>query len=294
MEVAEDFVDSECLTRFTDQAIEWIRGRRQRGTSDQPFFLYLPYTSPHYPVCPLPRFHGRGQAGAYGEFVIETDHHVGRLLQFLEQAGLDQNTLIFFSSDNGPENSWKQRVVEFGHQSNGIYREGKRSIYEGGHRVPLLVRWPRGLVEPGRDHHGPVGQIDILATLAEMVGADLPDHAAEDSQSFFRVLVDPMAQLNRRPIVHHSSKGRFAIRDGDWKLVMPHRNQPAELYHLAEDPSEEHDVIDQHRERAGKMTDELTQIIVSGRTTPGTSQPNDTGYWDDLPWMVPEQYDSGK
>ena len=137
MEVAPDFIDNQCLTRFTDRAIDWIKGQR-KGENEKPFFVYLPFTSPHYPVCPLPEFHGKGDCGGYGEFVIETDHHVGRILDFLKQAKLDKDTMIVFTSDNGPENSWKQRIEDFGHHSNAIYKEGKRSIYEGGHRVPFL------------------------------------------------------------------------------------------------------------------------------------------------------------
>ena len=137
MEVAPDFVDNICLTRFTDKAIKWMGRDREK-----PFFLYLPFTSPHYPVCPLEEFWGKGECGGYGEFMIETDYHVGRILKFLAASGLDENTMIIFTSDNGPENSWKGRIGEFGHHSNGIYRGGKRDIYEGGHRVPFFVRWP--------------------------------------------------------------------------------------------------------------------------------------------------------
>ena len=100
MEVAPDFIDNQCLTRFTNKAIEWMSGKAASAKAEKPFFVYLPYTSPHYPVCPLPEFHGKGDCGGYGEFVIETDHHVGRILDFLKKSGLDKNTMIVFSSDN--------------------------------------------------------------------------------------------------------------------------------------------------------------------------------------------------
>ncbi len=190
LEVAPDFIDNQCLTRFTDKAIEWIDGKADDAKKGKPFFLYLPYTSPHYPVCPLPEFHGQGEGGPYGEFMIETDHHIGRILTFLEKSGLDENTLIVYSSDNGPERSWPERLEETGHDSRGGYREGKRSVYEGGHRVPFIVRWPAGIDQAGRKWDGLVGQTDLLATFAELVGAKLPDNAGEDSQSFASVLKD--------------------------------------------------------------------------------------------------------
>ncbi len=298
MEVAPDFIDNQCLTRFTDKAIAWMRGKAADARAGKPFFVYLPFTSPHYPVCPLPEFWGKGDAGGYGEFVIETDHHVGRILTFLKEAGLDDNTLIVYTSDNGPENSWRERIKEFGHHSNGIYREGKRSVYEGGHRVPFFVRWPAGVKRPGRTWDSPVGQVDLLATFAEIVGARLPDNGGEDSQSFASVLRDPGAEHKRLPLINHAMNGRFSVTEGRWKLVLEHRSAKgkkraaagAELYDLANDPGEERNVIADHPERAAALRAKITDIVCNGRTTPGAKQRNDTGHWKDLAWIRPEEY----
>lgn len=287
MEVAPDFIDNQCLTRFTDKAIEWIGSRQEKH---KPFFLYLPLTSPHYPVCPLPQFHGKGDCGGYGEFVIETDHHVGRILQFLHDSGIDDNTMIVFTSDNGPESSWRQRIEDFGHHSNAIYRGGKRDIYEGGHRVPMFVRWPAGIAEPGRRSDALVGQIDLLATLAEIVGAKLPDSAGEDSQSFATLLKDPTATRQRRPLINHGANGRFAITDGNWKLIMPHRKLSAELYDLATDPAETTNRLADHPDIVARLTAAITDIVRRGRTTPGKPQANDTGHWQDLTWMSSAEF----
>jgi len=290
MEVAPDFIDNQCLTRFTDKTIEWIKSKKD---SDKPFFVYLPYTSPHYPVCPLPEFHGQGACGGYGEFVIETDHHVGRILDFLKQAGIDDNTMIVYTSDNGPENSWKQRIDEFGHRSNAIYRGGKRDIYEGGHRVPFFVRWPSGIESPGRESGALVGQIDLLATFAEIVGETLPESAGEDSQSFARLLSMPDHEHHRLPLINHGVSGRFSITEGDWKLIMPHQKEKAELYQLDSDPGEQNDLIaSDHQDVIDQLYLSLTDIVCNGRTTAGPKQRNDTDHWKDLTWITKDTYRS--
>jgi arylsulfatase A len=288
LEVAPDFIDNQCLTRFTDKAIAWMEGKVADARSGKPFFLYLPYTSPHYPVCPLPEFHGQGKAGAYGEFVIETDHHVGRILDFLKSAELEENTLVVFTSDNGPENSWQSRMEETGHDSRGGFREGKRSPYEGGHRVPFLMRWPAGIAEPGRRWDGVVGQVDLLATFAAVLGADLPDQAGEDSQSFAAVLREAKADYRRLPLINHGNGGgenRYTITEGDWKLLLPVGGKDVELYNLAEDLSEEKNLAKEEPEIVAELKAKITRIVLQGRTTPGAPQPNDTGYWKDLTWL---------
>ncbi|MEI6892108.1 MAG: arylsulfatase [Pontiella sp.] len=287
-EVAADFIDNQCLTRFTDKAIEWMGEKASDG--DTPFFLYLPYTSPHYPVCPLPEFHGQGDAGAYGEFLIETDYHIGRILEFLEKTGLDENTLIVFTSDNGPEKSWRSRLKTFGHDSRGALREGKRSVYEGGHRVPFLVRWPAGIAAPGRTWNQPVGQVDLMATFAELLGAKLPDSAGEDSQSFASVLLDSKTDFERLPLINHGNNRRYSITDGDWKLVMPGGEKGMELYDLSKDRLEKKNIAAAHPETVQYLKMRITEIIARGRTTEGTAQPNDTEYWPDLNWMTKEEY----
>ena len=286
LEVAQDFIDIECLDRFTTQAIQWMATRDK----EKPFFLYLPYTSPHKPVIPMTRFRGKGRAGAYGEFMIETDWHVGRLLDFLENNGLADNTLVLFSSDNGPERTWIERKMKFGHASNHIFREGKRSIYEGGHRVPFIIRWPAGIVNPGRLCEQPVCQTDILATLAELLDDSLPGNAGEDSQSFLAVLTSEKQHI-RLPIIHHGSNGQFAIRDRQWKLVMgKQKSQKRELYNLLNDPGEMVNVIDSHQGVADTLEKQLTHIVRTGRTTKGPPSANDTPYWSDLHWMSKQDY----
>lgn len=289
MEIAADFVDSECLTRFTDKALAWLE--QHCKASSKPFFLYLPYTSPHKPVVPLEKFRGLGAAGAYGEFMVETDYHVGRILEFLDEHALTDETLLIFTSDNGPETTWRARRKKYQHASNHVYREGKRSVYEGGHRVPFLVRWPQGIETPGRRCDTPICQTDVLATLADVLDVELSDNAGEDSQSFVDAFRDEQAMV-RKPMIHHAANGRFAIRDGRWKLVMPHKSASVELYDLASDIAEKENVAEQSPDTVKQLTTKITQIVSRGRTTDGDIQPNDTDYWDDLTWMTEDQYAS--
>ena len=291
LEVAPDFVDIECLDRFTVKAIEWIEGKAEGARSgEKPFFLYLPYTSPHKPVIPLEKFRGQGEAGAYGEFMIETDHHVGRILNLLDAEKLAENTMVIYTADNGPETTWKERIEKFGHHSNGIYREGKRSIYEGGHRVPFFIRWPK-MIEAGTQLNVPICQTDLLATFADMLEKKLPENAGEDSNSFYAAMLDPGKAKARLPIIHHGSSGRFAIREGKWKLVMESkggrkRAAKRELYDLEADPGEKENVIEANRDVAKILTAKITEIVKSGRSSPGKPVPNDTDLWPDLVWML--------
>jgi len=286
LEVAADFVDVECLDRFTTKAIDWMKQRDH----NKPFFLYLPYTSPHKPVIPMERFRGQGEAGAYGEFMIETDWHVGRILDYLDDENIAKNTIVVYTSDNGPETTWKQRAKKFRHQSNGIYREGKRSIYEGGHRVPFFIRWPTGIKEPGRSYNGPVCQTDLLATFAELLDVKLPINAGEDSESFLNVLTESATQ-QRVPMIHHSVQGGFAIRNGKWKLVMgSQKSKKRELYDLSVDPSETKNIFDLNPEIAKQLEAALTRIVINGRSTAGKPVSNDTGYWNDLYWIDEDEY----
>ena len=286
LEVASDFVDAECLTRFTDKAIAWIEAQTD-GDQSKPFFLYLPYTSPHKPVIPVKRFRGQSGAGAYGDFMMETDWQVGRILDLLDRRNLTTNTIVIFTSDNGPENTWKARANKYSHQSNGIYREGKRSIYEGGHRVPMFVRWP-ATIAPSSIWPNPICQTDLLATCAEILGTTLPDNAGEDSVSLYRIFQAPDVEFQRAPVIHHSSRGRFAIRRGPWKLVMESRRKKSrELYDLASDPTETTNVIDQHSDVESALANQISDIVSRGRTTAGNLQSNDTAWWEDLVWMKP-------
>jgi arylsulfatase A len=240
---------------------------------------------------------------AYGDFMLETDYRVGQVLDALDQHGLAQDTLVFQSSDNGPETGYAERLTEYHHDSNGELKGGKRDIYEGGHRVPFVMRWP-AVIKAGRTCSDPVGQIDLLATCADIVGAKLPDNAGEDSYSLLPALRGgDYARPLRGPLMHHSGSGYFAIRDGDWKLnlfrgsggslapkfILPKAGEPPfELYDMKGDWRETSNVCEQHPEVVTRLKDLATRIVREGRTTPGAAQANDgDALWPELTW-IPE------
>jgi arylsulfatase A len=210
-----DWDPYQALPTLTRRGVDFIRSRKGR---DQPFFLYFALPSPHAPIIPNDPFDGKSKAGAYGDFVVQTDDSCGQLLDALREAGLDQNTIVVFSSDNGPENFAYARDEKSGHWSSAPLRGLKRDIYEGGHRVPLVIKWP-GLTKPGTVSNALISQIDLMATFASAVGYDLPDNAAEDSHDFLPWLKGVSKDSPRTLHVHNTNPKSYAIRRGDWLLV---------------------------------------------------------------------------
>lgn len=291
-EAAPDWNDDQLLTRYTNQAMKWVGEKADDAKNGKPFFLYFSMTSPHEPVAPRDDFIGISGVGGYGDFVMETDYHIGRLLDHLEENGLRDNTLILYSSDNGPENTWKGRIEEIDHDSSGVLRDGKRSQYEGGHRVPFAITWP-AVIEAGRIWERPVCQSDLMATVAEIVGFELPENAAEDSHSLAAILADDTANFERIPLVStNNQEGHFAITEGPWKLLMPSGKNERELYDLSSDLGEQTNLFSEHPEVARRLEAKLTKIVTNGRSTKGARQMNDTGWWSAVNWLTPAEYDA--
>lgn len=201
------------MPTLTKRAVQWIA--EQRG-SDQPFFLYWPWTSPHAPIVPTKDWQGKTAAGGYGDFVAQSDHHAGQVLTALDEHGFRDNTLVIFTADNGPEKYAFERVRTFEHHSSGPLRGLKRDIWEGGHRVPMVVRWP-GVVKAGTVTDGLMSQIDIMATLAAVVGAKLPNDAADDSHN--QLALWKGGESARNSIVHNTREDHYAIRADNWVLI---------------------------------------------------------------------------
>ncbi len=217
--IAPDFEFDEVTPRFFQEAVNVIQTHRADGKR-KPLFLYLALPSPHTPWLPLERFRGKSGAGMYGDFVLQVDAGIGRVLDALKAAGMEQDTLVLFSSDNGPV--WYDKDVErFGHDAVGGLRGMKFSSWEGGHRMPFVVRWPRRVAQ-GRVSEQTVVFSDVLATVAELVDfRQIPEGMAEDSVSFLPYLLDAGKTPTKRPPIIHD---RWTIRDGDWKLILPRTN----------------------------------------------------------------------
>ena len=202
------------VPHLTGKAVDWIAAQRGRN---EPFFLYVPFNSPHAPIVPTGEFRGKSRAGGYGDFMTQTDAEAGRILRALEENGLAQNTLVIFTADNGAEQYAYERTRKFQHHSSGPLRGLKRDLYEGGHRVPFIVKWP-GVVAAGATSDGLISQVDLMATLAAVAGAEVPADSAPDSYNLLPVW-KTNAPSPRRTIVHNTFKDAYAIRHENWVLI---------------------------------------------------------------------------
>jgi len=285
----EDFDEFQTLPILAKESREYIHAVSQQ---DEPFFLFLSLSSPHNPISPSERWWGKSSIGRMGDFLMETDWVVGEVLAQLEADGELENTLIMFSSDNGSP-FWKNaQSKNAGHFANGQWRGGKSSLYEGGHRVPFLVQWP-AKVKGGQTCDSLITLADFFATAADVIGSDseIADTVAEDSYSFLPDLLE-QGTTERKSAVHHSLDGSFAIRKGDWKLLLspdsggwdqpkpmkaPERWETDELfqlYNLALDPGETKNVWRNHPEIVDTLMAEMGLIAQSGRSTAGAPQLN--------------------
>jgi len=287
---APGFDDDDVLPDLTKKTIEIIDRRAAAAKQGQPFFIYLPYASPHTPIHPKGDWLGKSGLNPYADFVMQQDHAIGQLLDTLDKHGLTDNTLVIFTSDNGcsPQAKFDELLAK-GHNPNHVFRGHKADIYEGGHRVPFLVRWP-GRVKAGSKTDQLTCLVDVTATLAEIVGTKLPDTAAEDSVSFLPTLIDQTAKSGRTTLVSHSINGSFAIRDGSWKLCLcpgsggwskplPGAKDaanlpPNQLYDLSVDIGEQTNLQDRHPETIMRLTKLLEKYVANGRSTPGEPQQN--------------------
>lgn len=280
---APDWRMQNILPEITRRAVSYIDQQSQKKS---PFFLYFSMTSPHEPVVPSKKFQGKSGIAPIADFVMETDWSAGQIIQAIDRAGIKDNTVVIFTADNGHSHytGWND-LVEAGHQPSGPYRGHKGDIWEGGHRVPLVVRWPNH-IQAGSSSPQMVCLTDIMATCAEILGTDLPQRGAEDSLSFLAALLGEANPESRQTLVSHSNHGEFAYRDGPWKLVFKlsgrnleqSRGKPTivELYNLESDIGEEQDLAEKHPEIVSRMTTDFKQLIERGSSRSGQKAANDT------------------
>jgi arylsulfatase A-like enzyme len=284
------FAVEDVLPTLTRKAVEYINQRAASAKEGQPFFLYLPLASPHTPIAPTSEWQGKSGLNPYADFVMQTDAAIGQVLDALDKHGVADNTLLIVTSDNGCSPQAKfEELLPKGHNPNYVFRGNKADIYEGGHHVPFLVRWP-GHVKPGTSSDQSMCLTDLMATCAEILGVKLPDSAGEDSVSMLPAMTGKAQGPLREAIVHHSINGAFAIRQGEWKLCFcpgsagwsaprPDRDDTTgmpfvQLFNLPADIGEQHNVQSENSAMVERLTRLMEKYVSNGRSTPGRPQQN--------------------
>jgi arylsulfatase A-like enzyme len=286
----KDFEALDVLPTLTQKAVDYLARQAPKAREGKPFFLYLPLNAPHTPILPTAEWQKKSGINAYADFVMQVDATVGQVLEALERGGVADNTLVILTSDNGcsPAANFAELAAK-GHHPSYHFRGYKADIFDGGHRIPFLVRWP-AQVKAGTTSDQLICLNDLMATCAEILGVKLPDAAGEDSVSILPALLGKAKEPLREAVVHHSINGSFAIRQGHWKLELcpgsggwsaprPGRDDasklpPVQLYDLSADVEEKNNVQDKHPEVVARLTKLLEKYVADGRSTPGRPQKN--------------------
>lgn len=295
-----DFVHEDVLPNLIGRACHYVK---EKASSDQPYFLYLPLPAPHTPILPVKEFQGKSGLGDYADFVLMVDAMVGRVLQAVKESGEEENTIVVFTTDNGcsPAAGIDELIAQ-GHYPNSIYRGHKADLFEGGHRVPCILYWP-GVV---KHHHvdQTICLTDFYATFAALNNYILKDTEGEDSYNLMPAIssVKQVAPI-REATVHHSIYGQFTIRKGDWKLLLSPSSggwsapkpedsvalaslPEIQLYNMKTDPSEQKNVEARYPEKVKQLRSLLVKYVKEGRSTPGKPLKNDGNYpWKQLSFM---------
>ena len=292
--IAPGLVLHDVLPRFTDEAIDVVENHVKGPRSEMPLMLYLAYPAPHTPWLPSPEFVGKSEVPMYGDFMMMVDHEIGRVMKALDKNDLAEDTLVIFTSDNGPV--WYDYDVErFGHDSAGGLRGMKSDAWEAGHRMPFIARWP-GQVKAGSTSDQLVCFTDLLATFADMNDVKLPREAGPDSFSFLPALTGKKAgraKLRESFVMKSGSGGLFMIRSGDWKFIegkgsggfsdradsgsdplaagnnkkKTYEGEPeAQLYSMGEDIGETNNLFDANPEVVKRLRKEMAKVVDSGRS----------------------------
>jgi arylsulfatase A len=287
---AADFEAVDVARTITNKAIEYIH-ERSTDPDRPPFFLYFALSAPHAPIVPEHAYINRNGIGPYGDFVEQVDDEIGEVLDALDRGGLAENTLVIVTSDNGCSPVANlDSLAKHGHHPGYHFRGAKADIFEGGHRIPFVVRWP-GKVRAGSVCDQTICQVDFMATCAEILGVKLDDHAGEDSFGILPYLIGATDRPIREATIHHSINGSFAIRQGPWKLALcpdsggwskprPGRDDatnlpPIQLYDLSRDVGEQNNLQADRPDVVDRLIKLLERYVADGRSAPGKPQPND-------------------
>ena len=244
---------SQLTRRYTEKAVEFIKKNK-----DRPFFLYLPHTMPHVPLYVSDKFKGKSKGGLYGDVIMEIDWSVGQILETVKQLGIDEKTLVIFTSDNGP---WLSKGAHGG--SAKPLRGGKFATYEGGMREPCIMRWP-GKIAAGTVCSEIATTMDFLPTFAKLAGAKVPTNRIIDGKDISALMTDPKAKTPYKAFFYYFERQLGAVRSGQWKLILERKREkktiPAALYNLQEDIEETRDLSADHPDVVRRLT-ELAEKI---------------------------------
>jgi arylsulfatase A-like enzyme len=288
---ARDFEAENVLPDLTHKACEYVTSQAADANSGKPFFLYLALTSPHTPIVPTKEWQGKSGLGEYGDFVMETDWAAGEVLKAIEAAGLAANTLVIFTSDNGCSPAAGIPKLEAqGHYPSADFRGYKADIWDGGHRIPFIARWP-GKIKAGSRSDATCCLTDLMATCAEIAGGTVPASAGQDSVSIASLMLGRDDGPRHEAVVHHSIDGAFAIRKGKWKLefcpgsggwgsprdaeAVKQNLAALQLYDMTSDESEKRNLAAEKPEVVSELTMLLEKYVADGRSTPGAQEAND-------------------
>ncbi|MGJ8655210.1 MAG: sulfatase family protein [Akkermansiaceae bacterium] len=277
-----DFKVINVLDELAEKSVAYIN----QQSKDKPFFAYLSLPSPHTPIVPTEKWQGKSGLGDYGDFMMQTDNFVGTIVKALDAKGLTNNTLLLVSSDNGcsAKQAGATELEAKGHYPSAQYRGYKSDIWEGGHRVPFIIKWP-AKIKPATTSHEIICLTDFMATCADLAGAEIPANAAEDSVSIVPALTGKQIETTRKGIINHSIKGHFAYRQGKWKLILtkgsggwsatPKSNTKGQLYDLETDPGETKNLFDKNPEQVERLFKQFETYVTTGRSNTGPQQKND-------------------
>jgi arylsulfatase A-like enzyme len=300
--LASDFDLEEVDLVFLEKSQAFLKDHAAKHR-EEPFFLFHSMQAVHLPSFPSPRFQGKTSFGPHADFIFEMDHIVGELMRSLRETGMDQNTLVLFTSDNGPEVGTVIEMRErHSHDGASPWRGMKRDNWEGGHRVPTIAWWP-GIIEAGQRSSQTICLTDVMATIAEIIDAELPDDAAEDSLSFLPLMKGKLDASGRPYTLHQTISLALAIRKGKWKYLhhqgsggnsylkgrlsayaLPNRvpNAVGQLYDLQADPGETTNLYDEYPEVVAELRQLLELSIARGRSVPRREVPGDSTTVDRL------------
>ena len=290
---AKDWNPYDLFPALTRKVVDLIRN----SSEEKPFFIYYGIPAPHSPIIPNDEFDGKSGAGPYGDYIVETDHYVGQIMSALKEKGIDRNTIVIFTSDNGPEVYAPARLLKYGHNSTNL-RGIKRDVYEGGHRVPFIVSWP-DRIKPGQISDEVISQVDLMATCASLVGYELPDDKAVDSYDLLPLWTGKKYKSPLREATVAANVGKiFAVRHGDWLLINGYsgrmngdmkrypgydeyfdpikydRDNPGLLFNMRQDVMQRENLYAQHPEIVEKISAILERYKSSGRSVPHRTSNN--------------------